>query len=312
LAEVKRHPTQAGALRLRALVATFLFLAFAGAAAQTPSGAALPYLEKDRIELINTLSGRWDNDRHIFFAKEAGMDERAIAARQHLILEPIENQPFQLRARRELTGQAPIVIVHDFSLEFNSRQVRQSMLAESGASLDCDVFWQRRAGGFSGTAKGAGCGRIFPEPKGKDEPAVLLGVADNEFWVHVARGSLITESRFRRARTFTCWTAILRGVKHGETGEGRDDWFFREDVTLHDQNGEAVLLTDETPSRKVRLKMRNADWPFGTRRPSLTLYIHEGEDERAVSYAWAEYDADRIGINLRWMQASCTRNGPGD
>ncbi|MCU0882657.1 MAG: hypothetical protein MUF14_08335, partial [Hyphomonadaceae bacterium] len=48
------------------------------------------------------------------------------------------------------------------------------------------------------------------------------------------------------------------------------------------------------------------EWPFGTNRPSLTLYVLDQDSDRAVSYAWGDYDADRLGINLRWMQASCT------
>jgi hypothetical protein len=33
---------------------------------------------------------------------------------------------------------------------------------------------------------------------------------------------------------------------------------------------------------------------------------HRPGEDRAVSYAWADPSADRIGITLRWMQAICT------
>ena len=84
------------------------------------------------------------------------------------------------------------------------------------------------------------------------------------------------------------------------------DWDFRRGVSLHDQGGEAELITDEETPRRIRLRLRNVDWPYGTNRPSLTLYVLEGDNDRAVSYAWNEGDAERIGINLRWLQASCT------
>jgi hypothetical protein len=59
-------------------------------------------------------------------------------------------------------------------------------------------------------------------------------------------------------------------------------------------------------------------WPF--RRPSggrpwyrepagreLAVHDHAADDpQRAVGYAWADPEAERIGINLRWMQASCS------
>ena len=52
--------------------------------------------------------------------------------------------------------------------------------------------------------------------------------------------------------------------------------------------------------------MRNVRWPYGNNRPSLVLYAYRPDKDRAVSYAWADPSAQRIGINLRWMQASCT------
>lgn len=82
---------------------------------------------------------------------------------------------------------------------------------------------------------------------------------------------------------------------------------FRNDVTLHDQGGEATIETDETPPRQIKLVLRDVDWTYGVNRASLVLYVYEDvDDDRAASYAWAEGGAERIGINLRWIQASCT------
>ena len=67
------------------------------------------------------------------------------------------------------------------------------------------------------------------------------------------------------------------------------------------------MTTDEKKPQRVGIKMRNVVWPTGFNRDSLVLYAYRGEDEdRAVSYAWTSPDSDRIAINLRWMQASCT------
>ena len=58
-------------------------------------------------------------------------------------------------------------------------------------------------------------------------------------------------------------------------------------------------------------RMRTVYWPQpSTSRPSKVLYIHTAEDpERAVSYSWANIDASRVGVNLRWIQVSCTIEG---
>ena len=52
--------------------------------------------------------------------------------------------------------------------------------------------------------------------------------------------------------------------------------------------------------------MRRVRWPTGTNADSLVLYAHRPGEERAVSYTWGHVDAERIAMNLRWMQASCT------
>ncbi len=64
--------------------------------------------------------------------------------------------------------------------------------------------------------------------------------------------------------------------------------------------------TDSLPLAVLR--MRQVNWAQGsTKRPSLLLYVRQSrEDTSAVSYSWADGGATRVGINLRWMQASCT------
>ncbi|MEM9233721.1 MAG: hypothetical protein AAGA69_05725, partial [Pseudomonadota bacterium] len=109
----------------------------------------------------------------------------------------------------------------------------------------------------------------------------------------------------RQVRPFSSRVAILLGGSHGESSKVIRDWFFKQDVALHDQGGMAAITTDEDPARTVRLQLRDVEWTYGTRRPSLTLYVL-GEDDRAVSYSWTEGGAERIGLNLRWIQASCT------
>lgn len=110
----------------------------------------------------------------------------------------------------------------------------------------------------------------------------------------------------RRARTATCWGSSLKATRKADGGE---DWTFESGLKLHDQGGR-VAFGGAAGSRPVVLRMRNVVWPSGRNRPSLVLYVHTPDDpDRAVSYSWADPDARRIGINLRWMQASCTIDG---
>ena len=103
----------------------------------------------------------------------------------------------------------------------------------------------------------------------------------------------------RRADPYACW------VSRKKDGDG---WTFTPDLTIRE--GETVTLPDEAGvSRPAALRLRHVRWPSGPNRDSLVLYVHDEAEAPAVSYAWTAPDAARIAINLRWVQASCTREG---
>lgn len=114
-------------------------------------------------------------------------------------------------------------------------------------------------------------------------------------------------SELRKARPFTCWAAI---PKREKKADGSTDWWGGFDIRLHDQGGRAWFATDEPTPQRFGIEIRNVVWPYGNNRPSLTLYVYEPADEkRAVAYSWADNQAERVGINTRAVQVSCTRDG---
>lgn len=117
----------------------------------------------------------------------------------------------------------------------------------------------------------------------------------------------------RRARSATCWSAI---PSKQPKADGSPDWFFVRDVKLHDQGGRALVGGGDSGADPLVLRMRNVVWPPSadgtpaTNKPSIVLYVHKPDQpDRAESYVWADPGAARIGINLRWMQASCGIDG---
>jgi hypothetical protein len=104
-------------------------------------------------------------------------------------------------------------------------------------------------------------------------------------------------TELRRADPYACW------VSRQKEGGG---WTWTPDVEVRE--GEYVQVPDEADvPRPAGIRLRHVRWPYGTNRDSLVLYVHEAEDEPAVSYAWTEPDGERIAVNLRWVQANCTR-----
>ncbi len=115
-----------------------------------------------------------------------------------------------------------------------------------------------------------------------------------------------TFADFRRTRNFTCWVAAPKTAKKAD---GSTDWAFMPGLKIHDQGGRLWTQTDEATPVKIGLKLRSVVWPTGTNKPALTLYVYKPDDlEKAVSYAWADPEAKLVGINLRWMQGSCSRD----
>lgn len=184
----------------------------------------------------------------------------------------------------------------------------------------CEVYWRRQANQFVGYMKPKAC-RVVSRRDGR--PILItddLVLTPDELWIrdraeteageYVFGNKAGVHHKLRKARPFSCWVSVLRGAKHGDAGEdsAAKNWFFKRGVSIHDQGGLAEVTTDESPPRTLRLRLRDVAWPYGSNRPSLTLYVLGEGSDRAVSYAWNDGGADRVGINLRWMQASCTRD----
>ncbi len=117
-------------------------------------------------------------------------------------------------------------------------------------------------------------------------------------------GWQIGASELRKARAMSCWVSVK---KFAGKPNGDADWAFANKLKIFDQGGR-VLVAGEGVAPDVTIRVRNVTWARGSRnKPSLVLYIHKQDPVRAESYSWAAPDADLIGVNLRWVQASCSR-----
>lgn len=112
----------------------------------------------------------------------------------------------------------------------------------------------------------------------------------------------INGSELRRARLFTCWASLR---KFAGKADGSEDWSFEQGLTVFDQGGRVAVGGADTP--RTELRLRNVTWAKGSRnKPALVLYVHKAGDDRAVSYAWTSPTPGLVGVNLRWIQGSCS------
>lgn len=244
------------------------------------------------------LEGRYDNELQVFFEKDQAKPGAASREHRHVVFRKSKDGEYEVQIMSGAHADHPLE--QAWTVSPGKGGVVTTISGDmEGASRACTAVWVRDGSGFK-VSMDTDCRDGIVKPGARFGADGLEGGARNDG---------LPPDQFKRIRPFECWVAVLRGAKHGDSGKGAKDtdWFFKRGVWIHDQGGLATVTTDEMPSRDIRLRLRRVAWPSGPNRPSLTLYVlPPGEDDRAVSYAWGEFDAARLGLNLRWMQASCT------
>ena len=174
--------------------------------------------------------------------------------------------------------------------------VRMDITDARGAS-PCPLYWYREAAQFR-AIRSDDC-----DSSGEVGPSELV-LSETQLWWWSA--STETPFKLHRAREFTCY-ADVPGV-----GGGRDEPYNRYDnLKVHDQGADAWFETDD--GRRLGISLFAVDWPINNyegffTRDSLVLYILEQRENGSVKehgYSFTEPNVERIGINLKWMLASC-------
>ncbi len=159
---------------------------------------------------------------------------------------------------------------------------------------NCERYWQREAQQF----------RARVGEKCKDDFAAEFVLGYDQFWVDYPKRDG-GNYQLHRARAFECY-ADIPGV-----GGGRDEPYERyEGFKIHDQGG--AVWFDSKDGRRLGISLFLVDWPINNyegifTRDSFVIYVSEEIDgeRKEHGYAFTVPSADRIGINLKWMLASC-------
>lgn len=316
--------------------------ASAGWTAEPPPPRAV--LEKDFKIFLGWLEGEFDNNEQVAFADELGIPPDDVPERIHSIFKRVALPAFGehvFYVEQYLGGDPGQVYrqrLYSFALDDAEHAIKllihvpEDPARLAGAHRDaskldglapaathspegCEVYWRRTADAFVGHMKPGAC--TFKSRRSGTTVVVSddLYLDADELWIHDravdANGDHVYGNKagiphkLKKVRPFRCWLSVRReGTGEEEPGA----WTFDRDIAVHD-GGELVwTMTDARPAA-VGLKIRRPVWPSGPNQDSLVLYVHDRAAEnaqRAVSYSWADPGAERIGINLRWMQASCS------
>ena len=184
--------------------------------------------------------------------------------------------------------------------------VRMVLRRDAGRTAElsgCELVWMPREGGYDGRAAAA-CAAFLPSA----ERRFLLGRRHRLD----AEGLRVGEVLHRRVRYFTGWIAMRRAGL-GPAADGDADWVFASGLRAHGEGQLVPLLDGARPTgyavQLERLTYRSRSQPSV---PVLKLGIVEQSSGDTVAYSWTGPDADRIGLNLRWIQSgmSVERSAP--
>ncbi|MGJ8563032.1 MAG: chromophore lyase CpcT/CpeT [Alphaproteobacteria bacterium] len=305
--------------------------------AQTPdqNGADAQILKRDFSRMMDWFPGRYDNQEQVYFENNLDVDEGLRHGRIHHLFVPADlpNFPGETFYIQQYQNDDPKDVyrqrIYSFEPDFEENATRLTIYIpkdakaildahEDMSKLDglkpsdftvypgCEVYWKYQNDFYHGYMKEGTCKTVS---KRSGKTLVFtddLQLSKSGIWIRDeavdTEGNYIygnkagVHHKNNRARMFNCWVSPQK--ENGEYG-------FYNNIKLHDQGGR-VWLEGEGHER-VGLKMRNVVWPMGRNRASLVLYAYRGDEEdKAVSYTWTAPDGDRLAMNLRWLQASCT------
>ncbi len=261
--------------------------------------------ERDFAVIAELLAGHYDNYNQSYF--EYRLDD-AEELRHPRIGVTVQRESLGETATFAISVSGAADTTAEYKGELSVRRDRDLVLLRlSGIVPDggtdpatCLYVWRRSAAEFHARRAGA-CGPGLPGE---------LKLSDGQLWVYPGPDSEIAANNpfvLHRTRPFQCYVDIP-GV-----GGGRDEPYERYDgIRLHDRGGSHWFDTRESPSRRLGVTLYVVDWPINNyegifTRDSLVIYVSEQVDgeRREHGYAFTEPDATRIGVNLKWLLATC-------
>ena len=110
----------------------------------------------------------------------------------------------------------------------------------------------------------------------------------------------------RRAFHYSGWFVIdPRQSKESSTTEEAQ---FVRGLTLHTEGAKQELIRPNGISTGIEVELAALTYQ-GTGAQILKLALYRKGETRAFTYIWSENGANRLGINLRWIQVGLTREG---
>jgi CpeT/CpcT family (DUF1001) len=176
------------------------------------------------------------------------------------------------------------------------------------STTGCGVFWRKEGADFIGSMKEKACNFVSKRSGKKIFVTDSLRLTPNQIWIrdeaYDETGGYVfghkgkIHHKLVRCRPFKGWFAIR------QEGGKEEKYDFVGNLTLHDQGWrKRVVRPDGTPTPYT---VELSQVIFEKRVNVLKLAVYEEGTERAITYNWTNPEAERIGINLRYLQVGLT------
>ncbi|MBT6133950.1 MAG: hypothetical protein HN583_08455 [Kordiimonadaceae bacterium] len=319
-------------------VLTILICLLIGAAANAQTKNDV--LDRNFRLMMSWLEGEFDNSEQFYFEEEMKVANDLRKTRNHITFNKVDLPSIgeHVYYLEQYTNNDVENIVRkrlfSFSTDYENDNIRMEALVFKDTSnmqgaqseplklneitrdsmrilgRDCDSIWHRSADEFKGYIDPEKC-TIESRRGGKLNVSGHFVLSKDSYWTYESGrredgtysfgSETLDYLKLNKARFFTCWM----GVQNKEMESG---WNFAANQSIHDQGGEIWMTKTGSNPEKMAIRLRNVQWPYGRGQDSLVIYALKEGQEKAVSYAWSEYNAALVGINLRWLQAGCTLN----
>lgn len=309
----------------------------------SPVGRAQTSLEADLAHMLTWFAGEFDNNQQVFVEREQKLPAAEVHEHIHSIFtrvdlpafgphvfyvqQYLDADPAKIYRQRLYTftadAAAGAIVLRILSFPDDKAVVDAHLTPAKLASLTpatmralpgCEVYWSRQGESFVGRMRDGAC-RIPSRASGKTITVMDdLKLTANEIWISDRatdeEGKVVfghpngVHHKLTRAAAYTCYSTIKKDGAPEETTSPEHYFVFR-GLQLHDQGQILPLVTAGVPQRYSVELAELTYASSGTR--VLKLAVYEVGKPRAISYAWAAPGAARIGINLRFLEAGCTR-----
>ena len=166
----------------------------------------------------------------------------------------------------------------------------ERLVSEISGASQCRYLWRSTSTGFEGEALDGGCAGL------------PVRMRLDEAWLQADWPSGEADEA-RRVRRYRGWVSLKRS--HIDADAADDDYVFVGEVNWHDEGFVLPVLDGGKPTgyaiELARLTHQNS------RTAVLKLGVIDAATGETLSYTWSAPGAERIGINLRWIQAGLTR-----